>query len=83
MKYLDLDFIYGLYMYLDLDLDLLVVDLCPSLLLDALTKTIFIHLFLDPHGIEFNHEVLTPIRSKYHELDILLSLIVDGIIIHL
>ncbi len=27
LKYLDLDFIYGLYMYLDL----LVVDLCPSL----------------------------------------------------
>ena len=31
MKYLDLDFIYGLYMYLDLDLDLLLVDLCPPL----------------------------------------------------
>ena len=30
MKYLDLDCIYGLYMYLDLDL--LVVDLCPSLI---------------------------------------------------
>ncbi len=29
--YFDLDFIYGLYMYLDLDLDLLLVDLCPPL----------------------------------------------------
>ncbi len=36
VKYLD--FTYGLYMYLDLDLDLLVVDLCPSLDEIALMK---------------------------------------------
>ncbi len=30
-EYLDLDFIYELCQYLDLDLDLQVVDLCPPL----------------------------------------------------
>ncbi len=46
--------------------------------LKTLTQTIFGFPFLDAHGIEFN--VLTPILSEYHELDILMSLISYGVV---
>ena len=46
-----------------------------SVPINALTQINFMLLFLDPHGIEFNHDVLTPILSKYHQLDILVSII--------
>ena len=38
-----------------------VYNQCLDSLLNALTKTIFRHLYYDPCGIEFNHEVVTKI----------------------